>query len=215
MDRSVRILATLLTALAALGGAALRAGTPAATDPVELSDVPAAFGEWVSRDVPTSEETRRQLQSDALLLRAYTLPDEPPVWLFVDYHRTQRLGATIHSPRICYPGSGWNVRDAEVSTIEDDPARPACWLRLARNDERMLAVYWYESRWGLSARETTLKLQIMRSALARRTSDAVLVRASTPIDDGDEAAARDRLRRFLREAVPQVGGALPFEVKAS
>jgi len=196
-------------------GWALRAGTPLPTDTVDLELVAWEIGDRQGRPVRMAPGTREQLQSDALLLRAYEREEAPPVWLFVDYHRTQRLGATIHSPRICYPGSGWSVTAAEVAVIGDAGRSPACWLRLRREDEEMVALYWYTSRWGLSAREITLKLQIMRSSLARRTSDAALVRLSTPVVNGDEAAARERLLRFERQIRPRVGQVLPFGEGAS
>ncbi len=207
MDRVVRLVAVLLTALAVGGGTFLRAGTPPPPDVVDPALLPDRLDDRVARDVPVDEATREQLDSDALILRAYEDEGRPPVWLLVDYHRTQGLGSTIHSPRICYPGAGWSVDEAAVSEADGDPV---CWLRLRRGDEDMLALYWYESRWGLSARETTLKLHIVRSALARRPSDAALFRLSTPILGDGEEAARERLLEFRRESLPGTQAAYPL-----
>lgn len=207
MDRVVRFLAVVLTAVAVAGGAFLRAGTPPPPDVVDTSLLPESLDGRRARDIPVDEATREQLDSDAMLLRAYEAPTEPPIWLLMDYHRTQGLGSTIHSPRICYPGAGWTVVASEISTQADDPI---CWLRLVRGNETMIALYWYESRWGVSARETTLKLHIVRSAMARRPSDAALFRLSTPVDDADEATARARLLAFRTAAVPATRAAFPL-----
>ncbi|MBZ0268218.1 EpsI family protein [bacterium] len=210
MDRAARILAVGLTAVGIAAGVSLRAAPPFPEADVRLDRVPLEADGWNGAEVAVAEKTRRQLGSDALLLRAYRRDEGPPVWLYVDYHRVQRLGSTVHSPRVCYPGSGWSVEEAEVSVLYPEGGPPACWLDLSRRDERMLAVYWYESRWGVSARETTLKVHVARSALARRESDVVLFRASTPVLGGDEESARGRLLDFVAGVGDSVRAALPF-----
>jgi EpsI family protein len=210
VDRTARILAVGLTVAGIAAGLSRRAAPRLPEAAVRLERVPLLADGWSGTEVAVGEKTREQLGSDALLLRAYRHHDGPPVWLYVDYHRVQRLGATVHSPRVCYPGSGWSVEMADVSVLYPEGGRPACWLDLRRRDERMLAVYWYESRWGVAARETTLKLHVARSALARRESDVVLYRASTPVLDGDEDAARGRLLDFVADVGDSVRAALPF-----
>jgi EpsI family protein len=88
--------------------------------------------------------------------------------------------------------------------------RPGCWLRLRSGEREMLTLYWYESRWGRSAREMDLKKGIVRSALTRRPADAALLRFATPVVDGDESGARERILRFVRAAEPAVRSRLPF-----
>lgn len=212
MDRAARILAVGLTVVGIVAGASLRAAPPEPEAAVRLDRVPMEARGWSGAEIAVDERTKEQLGSDALLLRSYRQGEGPPVWLYVDYHRAQRLGSTVHSPRVCYPGSGWSVEMADVSVLSPEGRRPACWLDLRRRDERMLAVYWYESRWGVAARETTLKWHAARSALARRESDVVLFRASTPILDGNEAAARGRLLDFMADVGDSVHAALPFGV---
>jgi EpsI family protein len=209
MDRAtrVRLVAALLTAVGIAGGALLRAGGVPPVEAVDLEAVPRSIGAWQSRDVPVSTRVRAQLRSDALLLRAYSTGEDAPVWALVDYHRTQRLGATVHSPRICYPGAGWRVDRVESGRAGGRAIR---WLELTREGERMLAGYWYESRWGTVARETRLKAAIVRSALTRRPTDAAVVRLSTPIEGAGVEEARARLVRFVEEAAPSLRAALPF-----
>ena len=215
MDRIARVIAALLTVVGVLAGFALRAAPLLPGEAVAFERVPMNLGNWEGQEVAVTDGTLAQLGSDALLLRSYRQEDGVPVWLYVDYHRMQRLGSTVHSPRVCYPGSGWSIERADVTELGDGTERPACWLGLRRDSEEMLAVYWYQSRWGSSARETTLKLHIARSAMARRESDVVLFRASTPVMQGDEAAARARLLRFLDDAAGSVHAALPFETVSS
>jgi hypothetical protein len=79
----------------------------------------------------------------------------------------------------------------------------------------MVAAYWYETRWGRSARELGLKASIVRSALARRVSDAALVRISSPVTERGRDAARARILEFLEAGDAAIAGALPFDGAAS
>jgi EpsI family protein len=208
---AARVAAGLLIAGAMAGGHSLRSGVPVPEEDVDLDRIPDRLGHWHGHDIEVSEEILEILQPDGFLLREYVSDRELPLQLYVDYHRVQRLGATIHSPRICYPGSGWELFAVEVGTLAPElEDHPVCWLRLRAGEAEMLTAYWYESRWGRSARETHLKLGIVRSAFARRPSDAALLRFATPLVDGDEEAARRRIREFVRAAGPELRRELPF-----
>lgn len=207
---AARLVAGVLTAGALLGGHALRAGVPDPKEQVDLDGIPDRIGHWHGHDIDVRPAILEILQPDGFLLREYVSDRDLPVQMYVDYHRVQRLGATIHSPRICYPGAGWTPTDIEVGTLAGGTQASVCWLRLRAGDAEMLTAYWYESRWGRSARETHLKMGIVRSSLARRPSDAALLRFATPIVEGNEESARRRIRDFIREAEPELRRALPF-----
>jgi EpsI family protein len=208
-EKRARLVAALLTAIGVAGGLLLRVGGVPPVETVDLAAIPSVVGAWRGRDVAVSDRVRAQLRSDALFLRAYAADDGAPVWALVDYHRTQRLGATVHSPRVCYPGAGWRVDRVSTGEAGGHGVR---WLELTREGERMLAAYWYESRWGTVAREVQLKAAIVRSALARQPTDAAIFRLSTRITGTDVEGARARLLRFAEEAAPTLRAALPFRV---
>lgn len=209
---AARIVAGLLTLAALLGGHELRSGVPVPAEQVDLDRVPDRIAHWHGADIDVGPAILAILRPDGFLLREYVSDRDLPVQLYVDYHRVQRLGATIHSPRICYPGSGWKTAAVEVGTLggEEKAGLPTCWLRLRAGESEMLTAYWYESRWGRSARETHLKMGILRSALARRPSDAALVRIATPIVAGNEERARRRIREFALALEPLLHRELPF-----
>jgi len=211
-----RITACILTVLGIVGGQTLRAGVPAPPEAVHVERLPLEFAGWQGRDVPVTPQVLDLLRPDGFLLRNYFRTGEPPIQVYIDYHRVQRLGATIHSPRICYPGAGWNPTHIEVAASDaGGSGHPGCWLRLRNGDRELLAMYWYESRWGSSARELELKLGIVRSAFARHPSDAALIRVSTPVLADGVEGARKRLLGFLEEAEPRIRRELPFETPRS
>jgi EpsI family protein len=49
------------------------------------------------------------LRAREVLYRTYEPDADEPVWVFAGYFDRQREGSQVHSPRHCYPGSGWNI----------------------------------------------------------------------------------------------------------
>ena len=132
--------------------------------------------------------------------------------LSVGYFDRQREGSQVHSPRHCYPGSGWN--------IVGEPVWPAPWggdLRsLVVNDgeETRLVCYWYQTADRVVADVLPLKVLLARDAVLRRPQDVVFASLSTPFRaDASEAMTRlapivtdvhagiDRLYRSRNESV--------------
>jgi EpsI family protein len=207
-----RVVTALLTLTMLVGGRTLREGARQPDESVRLELVPQRIGGWEGTDLEVSQDILELLDPDGFLLREYRRADELPMQIYVDYHRVQRLGSTIHSPRICYPGAGWQPTEVALGEIPlPDGVRPACWLRLRSGEREMMVAYWYESRWGRSAKEIDLKTNIVRSALTRRPADAALLRFATPLVGGDEAAARERIARFVQLAEPELRRELPFD----
>lgn len=212
MDR--RMVAVAIGALLTAGGVAaahsLRADHAEPAGDVRFERFPRDVGSFAGFDLEVNERVLDELRSDALLLREYAAPDDGPVWLYVDYHRAQRLGAQIHSPRACYPGAGWAVLEASTAPrTVGSRVLPICWLTLGDSDgNRRIAAYWFETRWGATTGELSLKTHLLRSAASRRPTDAALVRLSTDADPSDLAPAFARLERFL----DQVGAPLEAEL---
>jgi EpsI family protein len=179
---------------------------------VDLERVPYVVDGYEGAPMEVSPRVLKELQSDSLLLREYVRADDLPVWLYVDYHRAQRLGAQIHSPRNCYPGGGWSVAAVESEMLDIAGARhPGCWLTLVNGEgEKRVALYWFETRWGTSSREIELKIDLLRSAFARRPTDAVLVRVSADAVENDLVECRARIERFLATIAVHLDAELPF-----
>jgi EpsI family protein len=214
--RAALALAVVLSAGAAAGRAALRAETVVPTDEIALERIPLRCAGFAGRDLYVSPRILAELRSDSLLMREYVRAAEPPLWLCVDYHRVQRLGAQVHSPRHCYPGGGWTILvSAQDRVLLGERPTPIRWLVVEREDERRLLVYWYETRWGPTANEFLLKGNLVRSAFARRATDAALCRLTTPLGASSVDSALARLREFLVAVGPHIEAGLPFRSEDS
>ena len=81
-------------------------GDRAAPTPV-LTDFPSRIGAWAGRAAPAfSSEVLASLALDDHLNRFY-VSAERFAHLYIGYYRSQREGASIHSPLNCLPGAGW------------------------------------------------------------------------------------------------------------
>ena len=139
--------------------------------------------------------------------------------VYVGYHEHQvREGAksfaesSIHPPRHCLPGSGWNVMDAAIVPLEL-PGLPggaeANRLIIAKGNSRQVVYYWYQSRGHVIARdwEKILRMFTDRARLGR--TDGSLVRFTVPLVRGNEAEADAAFRDLASLLVPRLPDYVP------
>ncbi|NIR44986.1 MAG: EpsI family protein [Gammaproteobacteria bacterium] len=129
--------------------------------------------------------------------------------LYVAYYAQQSLGHTIHSPKNCLPGTGWQALASRTEKIVGPGGNVAVNRYIVqREDQRALVLYWYQGRGRVEANEYRVKWHLLRDSALRRRSDEALVRVVVPIVNGEEAAwklARDVVGVIL----PAVDAALP------
>lgn len=211
------LLALLLLAAGWLGTRSLSQAEPdLAVRPLAAfpQTLEGSAGAWEGRDLEMDQEVLKVLKLSDYLLRAYRpvggAADAPPVWLYVGFYRSQRTGATYHSPRNCLPGSGWQFVEAEPITVSPVAGEAITVNRVLveRGTERQAILYWYQDRGRVIASEYRAKAYLMWDALTRHRTDGALVRISTPVKDTDEAAVRLALD-FLRAAWPSLRASLP------
>jgi EpsI family protein len=88
------------TALLRIGG---QADTPLRGS---LDSIPRELMGYSARDQVVSKEEQRVAGMDTYLMRAY-LRDSTYFSLYVGYYEAQNQGKSIHSPKNCLPGAGW------------------------------------------------------------------------------------------------------------
>jgi EpsI family protein len=175
---------------------------------------PREIGGW------TGEKTRMgQKYLEALRLTDYLLADfENPlgdsVNLYVAYYASQRKGASVHSPKTCLPGGGWQLKEFSQRTIDgvEVSGEP---LRVNRSviqlgDQRQLVYYWFQQRGRIMTNEYLVKWFLFWDALMKNRTDGALVRLTTVLDTGEETAEADAaLETFARSTVGALNGFIP------
>jgi EpsI family protein len=201
-------LVLLVVLLGCLGlSPALAARTRGHLYKARLETIPLAVGDITGVENRLDDEIANMLQASQTLNRRYRQGNHP-YWLFVGYFAQQRFGSQIHSPRHCYPGSGWNILRATKSERLGGPSGE---LLIQRDKEQRVVLYQYLTRGGATTSELRLKVELTVGALLGRPIDAAFIRYSTPVGSGEtEAAALARMDRFAQVIQPTIRPALPF-----
>jgi len=141
-----------------------------------------------------------QLKPSAYLSRTYRKPGLQAD-LFISYYAQQRAGESMHSPKHCLPGAGWEIWSYGSAEI---PAEGRSFTvnkySIANSGQRMLVLYWYQSRDRIIASEYTAKILLARDALLQNSTAASIVRIIVP----DQPGAFEAARGFASELIPQV-----------
>jgi EpsI family protein len=168
-----------------------------------LSTVPTEMLGFKSTDLELDQEQVRVAGTSSLLFRRYEQTGMPAFSLYVGYYAQQRQGKTIHSPKNCLPGAGWEPLESRPLLI---PGEGGTSIRVnrfvvANKDQRALVYYWYQGRGRTESNEYRVKLDlILDSALRHRTEEA-LVRIVVPLSPERSEADTDAMASRIVRAV--------------
>jgi len=132
----------------------------------------------------------------------------------VSYYERQTQGSTIHSPRNCLPGAGWEIVNGGTKVVMvDGVPRTINRYILKNRGATAVAYYWYQGRGRVTASEYVVKWNLLRdAALAGRTEEA-LVRVVVPVDGRAQASASDAGVRAADNTAESVTKRLMTEVE--
>lgn len=174
---------------------------------------PRELNGWRGTDVPIEPEVLEVLRSDDTIVRVFfNQESQPPVDLYMAYFKSQRSGATIHSPQNCLPGAGWSPVESGRLAFADGSGRPITVnrYRVAKGFDQRLVFYWYQSRGRVVASEYWAKIYLVADAIQFNRTDGALVRLTTPISrDESSADAEQRLVLFAQEMMGELPRFIP------
>jgi EpsI family protein len=177
-----------------------------------LSSFPNDVGEWSGTDQAIPAPMLRNLGVDEHLMRRFSDGKES-IWLYLGYYNNQMEGAVPHSPRHCYPGSGFTPIKADTITIPVNypgkrEIRPNRYV-FAKGMQREVVIYWYQSRGRAIADEYEEKIYLVFDSILRNRSDGALVRFSTGATAKTEEAACKRLEAFVSHVYTNIPRVVP------
>lgn len=182
-------LGLLAATLAVSGLTADRKSEPLARP---LTSIPRAMAGFTASDEPALDaETLAQLKPTSYLSRAYNRPGLRAD-LFIAFYSQQRAGESMHSPRHCLPGSGWEIWDYGKTTVRAANREYGVnKYSISKDRERLLVLYWYQSRDRIIASEYLGKVLLARDALMQNSTAGSIVRIIVPDRPGSLEAARE------------------------
>lgn len=173
-----------------------------------LQTLPLAVDGWHGRATPLATDVIASLGVDEHVYRTY-VRNGVPLNFYAGYYESQRRGDTMHSPRNCLPGAGW--QPVESGTI-DIPA-PTGSVRVNRyviqkGAQRQVVLYWYQGRGRVIANEYANKAYLMWDAATSRRTNGGLVRIITPVTTTADAAAQQAVS-FAAALLPTLHEVMP------
>jgi EpsI family protein len=175
-----------------------------------LRELPYALASWTGQERPLQEQIVQVLGVSDYTSRVYFEQADAPIQLYIGYYVSQKTGDTIHSPKNCLPGSGWDPIKSGYTMIPISGGQNIAVNEyvIQKDQEKQLVFYWYQGRGRVIASEYSGKFWMIMDAITRNRTDGALVRVITPMNDG-EAKAYARLLGFTRVLFPNVDALIP------
>jgi EpsI family protein len=175
-----------------------------------LHELPYTVNGWTGTEQPLENRIVQAIGVSDYTNRSYVNQQVGRVQLYVGYYASQRTGDTIHSPKNCLPGTGWEPVQSgymEISLPGDRQIVVNEYV-IQKVLDKELVFYWYQGRGRVIASEYSGKFWMVADAISRNRTDGALVRLVTPMNDGI-ASARARLVSFTGSLFPALERVIP------
>jgi EpsI family protein len=138
---------------------------------------------------PLTSRVLDRLQLTSHISRVYE-KDRAKLGLFIAYYAQQRAGESMHSPKACLPGAGWQIwkHDSAIVPFNGRPMEINQYS-IQNSGQRMLVFYWYQSKGRILASEYMGKVLLAKDALLTGHTGGSLVRLILPDIPGAPAEA--------------------------
>jgi EpsI family protein len=184
-----------------------------------LSGVLATLDGYATEDQTIAQEEQRVAGMTSYVARAFLRDSAVAFTTLVSYYDRQTQGKTIHSPRNCLPGAGWEIVQAGTQTLNAATgARTVNRYVLKNGPHAAVAYYWYQGRGRVTANEYVVKWNLLRDAALLGRSEEALVRIVVPVSKsslpalhGSETSLPEDVmaRRIAVRLIDEVDGVLP------
>jgi exosortase D (VPLPA-CTERM-specific) len=185
---------------------------------VALSTFPLQIDDWRGQEQAIEQVYLDQLKlSDYVMARYARSGDAMPIEFYVAYYESQRKGSSVHSPRSCLPGGGWEIAEfdqyAMPEVMPDQGGLRVNRALISLGDTHQLVYYWFQQRDRIITNEYLVKWYIFWDALTRNRTDGALIRLTTMVTDSYDIAEADaRLQQFIKDIDPTLAYYLPRTV---
>jgi len=176
-----------------------------------LGEFPQELGPWKGRDLPPfSERVLNILKASDYLNRVY-VRDGEAVSFYVGYYEVQRAGESMHSPKNCLPGSGWEILESRRVPLELPALRKSIQVNesiIQNGPDSQLVLYWYDTHGRTFASEYEGKAILVWEALRTGRTDGAMIRIMAPVS-GPSSKAQMLAADFARKIYPLLKEYLP------
>jgi EpsI family protein len=182
-----------------------------------VAALPESVDALAGRDLELGDGEREAARVSAYALRVFevdssatTAGDPAHASVYIGYYDRQTGRKTIHSPKNCLPGGGWEPLESSLRAI----AVAGTYVQvnnyvLQRGSDRALVLYWYQGRGRIQANEYRVKIDLLRDAVLHRRTEEALVRVVVPLSDDTATQATALAERLASFVAQRLDAALP------
>jgi len=195
------LIGTLLLLTATLAASKLTSNRKAESLVQPLDNIARQIAGFTGTDNPDlNSHVLGQLKPSSYLSRTYRKPGLQAD-LFIAYYAQQRAGESMHSPKHCLPGAGWEIWNyGSLDVSANERTYTVNDYAISNSGQRMRVLYWYQSKGRIIASEYLGKILLARDALFQNSTAASIVRIIVP----DQPGALESARALASELIPQV-----------
>ena len=147
-----------------------------------INDVLASVDGYRVHNQQIGAEERRVAGMSDYVARAYVRDSAVAFTTLVAYYDRQTRGRSIHSPRNCLPGAGWEILSGGTQALTINGAAYTVNRYVLKNGAtRAVVYYWYQGRGRVVASEYAVKWNLLRDAAFRGHTEEALVRVVVPV----------------------------------
>ena len=215
MNISRRLLLLTIFLVSVLGVKAYVSAAPRVPPRQPLANFPTQIGDYTMQGSSgkISDTVQGVLRADDYVLRQYLRPDQTVTDLFIAYYEVQKAGESMHSPKNCLPGSGWDPVLNDTVMLEKDPTGKPVYINrylIEKEGSQALVLYWYQSNGRVIASEYWGKFYLVAEALRSGRRDGAIIRLVVPVQRGeDRELVTRRTLEFARAIRPELPKFLP------
>lgn len=147
-----------------------------------LQTVLPTWAGYTVKEQTVTEEERKVAGMSNYVARSFWKDSLVAFTTYVGYYDRQTQGKSMHSPRNCLPGAGWEILRAETGTIAAGGSTHLVNRYLLKNGAtQALVLYWYQGRGRIVASEYAVKWNLLRDAALKGHTEEALVRIVVPV----------------------------------
>jgi EpsI family protein len=166
-----------------------------------LEEISSAIEGWKAVDNKKLDaRVLKALVPSNYLSRTYS-KGESELDLFIAFYAQQRAGESMHSPKHCLPGSGWEIWRHDSSMVPvNGKSVEVNKYSIQNAGNRMVMFYWYQSTTRIVASEYVGKVLLARDTLLTGRTGGSIVRIIVP----DKPDAERQVVAFAAKLIPEV-----------
>ncbi len=138
------------------------------------------------------------------VLASFYRQGHAPIHFYLGYYESQKQGDTIHSPKNCLPGSGWNILESGTVKVHIPGKKLPVTLAqmlLGKGKQRQMVLYWFHSRGRIISSEYMQKIWLVTDSIFRHRTDGSFVRITCPVTR-DREHTIEEMKPFVQAIFP-------------